>query len=80
MLIYNQNRDSIFEVNSVGTRYDDTNIDGEAQVVATATNSAKGEIGKYPTRELAQMELNNIAESFNTGKTVYYMTKEEEKL
>ena len=78
MLIYNQNRDSIFEVNSVGTRYDDTNIDGEAQVVATATNSAKGEIGTYPTRELAQMELNSIAEALNAGTVVYYMTKAEE--
>ena len=78
MLIYDQNRNSIFEVNFVGI-YDTKNTHGEVQIIATASSGVKGEIATYPTRELAQMELNSMAEALNAGTVVYYMTKAEEK-
>jgi len=80
MLIYNQDRNVIFEASIIGIRCITEKIGGKTQIMATTIDGEKSVVGIYPTRELAQMELNNIAESFNTGKTVYYMTKEEEKL
>ena len=78
MLIYNQKRDGISDVMYAVINWNGEFIDGETLIVGITQNRIKTTLGSYMTKKLAQMELDSIAEAFNAGTAVYYMTKVEE--
>ena len=72
MLIYNQKRKGIYNFDTIRIAF----MDDSWCIIGSNLYSSDIILGKYPSRERVQIELDNIA---NFVPEIYYLGKEEEK-